>query len=77
LVSVGTLVSRHRDGTAIEVARDSGEVGVELWADGGLEERGAVLGGEDDVDQDEREGLWHWLGLGRAFSPWSYVMTVP
>jgi hypothetical protein len=48
-----------------------------LWTDGGLEERGAVLGGEDDVDQDEREGLWHGGWLWRAFSPWSYVMTVP
>ena len=54
---------------AIEVARDGGEVGVELWADGGLEKRGAVLGGEDYVDQDEREGLWHWLGFGAGFQP--------
>ena len=57
------------EAVAIEVACDGGEVGVELWTDGGLEERGAVLGGEDYVDQDEREGLWHWVGLGRAFSP--------
>ena len=54
---------------AVEVACDRGEVGVEFWADGGLEEGCAVFGGEDDVDEHEREGLWHRRWLGRAFSP--------
>ncbi len=57
------------EAVAVEVARDGGEIGVELWAEGGLEERGAVPGGEDDVEEDERAGLWHRGGLGRAFSP--------
>ena len=35
----------------------------------GLEEGCAVFGGEDDVDEHEREGLWHRRWLGRAFSP--------
>ena len=34
---------------------------MEFWADGGFEEGSAVFGGEDDVDEDEREGLWHGL----------------
>ena len=57
------------EAVAVEVACDGGEIGVELWKDGGWEEREAVLGGEDDVDKDEREGLWHRGWLGRAFSP--------
>ena len=62
---------------AVEVACDGREVGVEVWADRGLEERGAVLRGEDDVEEREREGLWHRGLLGRAFSPWGYVAMVP
>ena len=48
---------------AVEVACDRGEVGVEVWADGGFEEGRAVFGGEDDVDEDQREGLWHGVGV--------------
>jgi hypothetical protein len=62
---------------AVEVACDRGDVGVEFWEDGGFEERGAVFGGEDDVDEDEREGLGHGGWLGRAFSPLLCVTMVP
>ena len=41
------------EAVAVEVACDGGEVGVELWTEGGFEERCAVLGGKDDVDEDE------------------------
>jgi hypothetical protein len=43
----------------------------------GFRKGGADLGGEDDVDQDEREGLRHGGWLGRAFSPWGYGAMVP
>ena len=44
---------------AIHVARDRSQIGVEFRARVGNEEGAAFLRAEDDVDDDEGEGLWH------------------
>ena len=54
---------------AVEIACDGGKIGVEFWADGRFEKGSALFGGKDDVEEDEREGLWHERLLGRAFGP--------
>ena len=38
---------------AFKIASDGGEISVQAWTQIGLDERMAVLGGEDDVDEDE------------------------
>ena len=39
-------------GLAIVIAGDGGQVGVEFGTDGGVDERFAVLGAENQVDDD-------------------------
>ena len=52
---------------ATRIARDRGEIGVEFRARVEVEEWAAFLRAEDDVDDDEAQGLWH--GDGSGFQP--------
>ena len=47
---------------AARIARDGGEIRVEFRARVGVEEWAAFLRAEDDVDDDEAQGLWHGDG---------------
>ena len=40
-------------------ATESGEIGVHAWSDGRVEERGAILGAENQVQNDSAERLRH------------------
>ena len=49
---------------AIGIAGDRGEIRVELGPDGGFDQRLAILGAENDVENDEAQRLWHDDGAG-------------
>ena len=46
-------------GFASGVPRHRGKVSVEMWTHSALEERQPILGAENDVDDNESQGLRH------------------
>jgi len=50
----------HDNGLAVKVRKDPTEVAMESLPQGGVaEERAAIFGGEDRVNEDFGERLWH------------------
>jgi hypothetical protein len=58
------------------VAPDGGKIRVKAWTKVPINRRLAVLGAEDDVNDDVAVGLWHGE-MKRAFSAWVSVAGNP
>ena len=52
---------------AIGIADDGGQIAVDLWPHIADEQRPPVFGAENEVKDDEAQGLWH--GDGAGFQP--------